>query len=344
MSQESRGVSAYDDEFLCELYRKMSLIRRFEDVVLELVENGDIFSDAHLYQGQEAVAVGTCQPLRDDDMITSTHRPHGHVLAKGIEPRRVMAEIGGKETGISGGRGGEMHMFDPSEGIIGSNGIVGASLPHAAGAALAGTLDGTEQVAVAFFGEGASNQGVVHETMNIAAVWDLPVLFLCENNHYAVTTSVTDSNSAAQVSDRAGGYSMPGKTVDGQDVLAVYEAVADTIEEMRADPGPQMIECETYRYLHHTVAASKMLGDEYRPAEEVEKWRDRDPVSTFAERLEEAGVLDESDRKDLHAEIDAEVDAAVEYMNNGEFPPAEEAGRHLYANESYPDIPQPKYR
>jgi len=342
MAQEQSDLENYGDEFLVELYRRMFLIRTFEDTVQELIESGELFADAHLMQGQEATAVGTTHAIRDDDYVTSTHRPHGHILGMGIDPKDVMAEIGGRETGISGGRGGEQHMFDPSQGIIGSNGIVGASLPHAAGAALASQLDGDDRVAVAFFGDGASNQGVVHETMNLAAVWNLPVLFLLENNQYAVTHSVTDSSGSDHLSDRAEGYGIPGKTIDGQDVLTVYEEVSNAVESIRAGEGPQLVEAETYKYLGHTVSLTGAF--KYRSDEEQEKWRERDPITTFRSSLVTADVRSEDDLESLENEVETEVEEAVAFMQDGDFPMAEDAATHFYQNEEYNDVYQPRSR
>lgn len=342
MSQANASVDGYDSELLRELYRKMGLVRVFEDTVQELVESGDIFTDAHLMQGQEATAIGATHTLRDGDYMTTTHRPHGHILGMGVDPKEVMAEIGGRETGISGGRGGEMHMFDPSRGIIGSNGIVGASLPHAAGAALASQLDGEDAVAIAFFGDGASNQGVVHETMNLAAVWDLPVLFLVENNQYAVTLSVERSSGPDQLSDRAAGYGMPGKTIDGQDVLRVYEEVSESVETIRAGNGPQLIEAETYRYLDHTVSLTGMF--EYRPEREIEQWRERDPVRSFRSQLIESDRVSEQDLRAIDEEVKSEVEAAVTHMQESNFPPADAAADNFYQDEDYPEVYRPRWR
>lgn len=342
MSQANANVDGYDSELLRELYRKMGLVRVFEDTVQELVESGDVFTDAHLMQGQEATAIGATHALRDGDYMTTTHRPHGHILGMGVDPKEVMAEIGGRETGISGGRGGEMHMFDPSRGIIGSNGIVGASLPHAAGAALASQLDGEDAVAIAFFGDGASNQGVVHETMNLAAVWDLPVLFLVENNQYAVTLSVERSSGPDQLSDRAAGYGMPGKTIDGQDVLGVYEEVSESVETIRAGNGPQLIEAETYRYLDHTVSLTGMF--EYRSEGEIEQWRERDPVRSFRSQLIEADGVSEQDLRAIDEEVKSEVEAAVTHMQESSFPPADAAADNFYQDEDYPELYQPRWR
>jgi pyruvate dehydrogenase E1 component alpha subunit len=342
MSQESASLDGYDGEFLRELYRKLYLVRVFEDTVQELVESGELFTDAHLMQGQEATAIGATSALREGDYVTTTHRPHGHVLGMGIEPKRVMAEIGGRETGISGGRGGEMHMFDPSRGVIGSNGIVGASLPHAAGAALASKLDGDDAVAIAFFGDGASNQGVVHETMNLAAVWELPVVFLVENNGYAVTLPVEESSGPERLADRAAGYGMPGRTVDGQDVITVHEEVSDAVESARAGGGPELVEAETYRYLDHTVSLTGMF--DYRAESEEATWRERDPVEGFRTRLLDAGTLSEDDLAWLESTVDETVSEAVAFMEESDHPPAEEAPDHFYANEAYADVYQPRYR
>jgi pyruvate dehydrogenase E1 component alpha subunit len=260
----------------------------------------------------------------------------------GIDPDRVMAEIGGRESGISGGRGGEMHMFDTDEGIVGSNGIVGASLPHAAGAALAAQLDGEDRVAVAFLGDGASNQGVVHETMNLAAVWDLPVLFVVENNRYAVTFPVEDSSGPEHLADRAAGYGMPGETVDGQDVLTVYETVSEAVASARDGGGPRLIEAETYRYLDHSVSLTDVA--DYRSEAEIQAYRERDPVETFADDLLEAGVVSPADREAVDEAVGARVEEAVEAMEASDYPSADDAVEHLYQEPGYDDIPQPRYR
>lgn len=342
MNSETTIAEEYDPEFLSDLYRRMVLVRVFEDTVQDLVESGELFTDAHLMQGQEATAIGATQPLREGDTITTTHRPHGHILGMGIDPKPVMAEIGGRRVGISGGRGGEMHMFAPDEGVIGSNGIVGASVPHAAGAALAAQMDGDDAVSIAFFGDGASNQGVVHETMNLAATWDLPVLFLIENNGYAATTPVESASGSPTLADRAAGYGMEGKTIDGQDVLTVYETVTETVESMRRGGGPVLIEAETYRYLDHTVSLTGL--HDYRPEGEGAEWRERDPITTFRDRLIDADVFSTEDLEAIEDDIRAEVDEAVEFMNANEFPPAEEAARDFYQDEEYADIYQPRYR
>lgn len=342
---QPESAEQYDEHFLRELYRQLRLIRVFEDRVEEMVLHGDLFTDAHLYQGQEAVAVGVCNALSENDLITSTHRPHGHVLAMGVDPNRVMAEIGGRESGVSGGRGGEMHMFEVDRGIIGSNGMVGASLPHAAGAAFAEKLDGNDSVVVSFFGDGAANQGVVHETMNLAAIWDLPVLFVCENNKYAVTASVDDMSTVDRLSERATGYGMPGTTIDGQDVLTVYEETTQAVDDIRRGNGPQWIECETYRYLDHTAAIGRLMGDVgYRSEEEQDSWRERDPIELFAETVTEAGVLTEATLDSVDEQVSQAVDDAVQFMRESEMPPAEDATEHTYQVDDYPNFPQPRYR
>lgn len=342
MAQEAENLEGYDEGLLRDLYRKMYLVRVFEDTVQDLVESGELFTDAHLMQGQEATAIGATHALSEGDYVTTTHRPHGHILGMDIDPKRVMAEIGGRETGISGGRGGEMHMFDPSQGIIGSNGIVGGSLPHAAGAALGSKLDGDGAVAVAFFGDGASNQGIVHETMNLAAVWDLPVLFLVENNGYAVTLPVEKSSGPERLADRAEGYGMSGTTIDGQDVLTVYEEVSDAVESIRAGGGPHFIEAETYRYLDHTVSLTGMF--DYRSESEKSEWRDRDPITTFRTRLVDANRFSESELESLESEVDDAVDSAVEHMKESDLPPADEASDHFYQDENYAEVYQPRYQ
>lgn len=337
------SVDKYDPDMLREAYRQMRLIREFEETVDELGERGEIVGETHLYTGQEAVAVGTCSALRDDDIVGSTHRSHGHVLAKGADPREVMAEIGGKETGIVGGRGGEMHMFAPEIGLLETNSLVGASTPHVAGAVLSGQLDGDDRVGVAFFGDGASNQGVVFETMNLAAIWDLPVVFLCENNQYAVSTSVETAAAGDNLSARASGFGIPSETIDGQDVLTVYETVDAAVERARNGEGPQFVECETYRFTGHYSAEYKLLSEEQQYRDDAEIDRARDPITVMREAVTEAGVLAEDELVSIDKAVEAEVEDAVEFMQDSSFPPAEDALENVYADQNYENTPAPRY-
>ncbi|WP_227378142.1 thiamine pyrophosphate-dependent dehydrogenase E1 component subunit alpha [Haladaptatus halobius] len=341
-------MSGFDEELLLEMYRRMQEIREFERKASELSDAGELPGAVHLYLGQEAVAVGACLALGDDDIIGSTHRGHGHVLAKGADIDEMMAEIAGKELGLNRGRGGSMHMVDFSLGIFGCNAIVGASVPHVAGGALSSKLDGDDRVGVSFFGDGASNEGVVHETMNMAAVWDLPVVFLCENNGYAVSTPDEYAVAGDSVADRAAGYGFPSKTINGQNVLTVYEEVQKAVEGAREDSQPRLVECETLRYSGHfsgEEALSWLEDRPYRPDGEVDDWKEsRDPISTFREALVAAGVASEERLDEIDEEIATEIDEAAEFAVESEYPPAERAAENVYADQDYPHTPATKYR
>ncbi len=316
------------------LYRTMRLIRRFEERVVELVNRDEIPGVTHEYVGQEAVATGVCAALRPDDVITSTHRGHGHILAKGGDPRRMMAELMGKASGYNRGRGGSMHIADLSLGIYGANGIVGAGTPIACGAALAGKLARSDRVAVSFFGDGGMNQGVVHEALNLAAIWRLPVVFVCENNGYAISASISQMAVVERLADRAAAYGMPGTSVDGMDVLAVHAAASEAVERARTGAGPTLLECRTYRFVGH-FTAEKARGIKYRSDEEIALWRERDPLVTYPAWLRQQGI---GDPARVEAEVEALLDEAVAFARQSPFPEAEEALEGMYA-VTYPRLP-----
>jgi len=274
-------------EKLVEMYRKMLEIRFFEEKVFELYAQNLVPGTIHLYAGEEAVAVGVCSNLRKDDYITSTHRGHGHCIAKGAELKRVMAEILGKKTGYCKGKGGSMHIADFSKGMLGATAVVGGGIPIAVGAGLSIKLRDTNQVVACFFGEGASNQGTFHESINMAALWKLPVIFVCENNLYAMGTRQSRAMAIENVADRAIAYGIPGEVVDGNDVLAVYEVAWKAVERARKGEGPTLIECKTYRHKGH----SRIDPAKYRPKEEVEEWLAKDPIKRFKERLLQTNAL-----------------------------------------------------
>lgn len=344
MSQQP-SLDTYDDALLRDLYRTMRLIREFEDTREDLVEAGEVLRHAHLYQGQEAIAAGACLALNDDDIIASTHRCTGHVLAKGADPAAMMAEFGGRTAGLCGGRGGEMHLFDPENGIMESTAMVGGNAPHIAGAMLASELDDDQRVGVSFFGDGAVNQGVTAETMNLAKVWELPVLFICENNQYAVTMGVDRSTAGDAIIDRAAAHNIPAHSIDGQDALAVYETVSTAVEEIRDGSGPQFIECETYRYTGHHSSEDQMLGDEaYRSNEEIESWKERDPLTTFAATVQESGRLTATDLDAIDDAVEETIDDAIAFLRDGEFPSAERALEDVYADQDYEHTPAGRYR
>lgn len=313
-----------------EMLRRMMTIRHFDETARKLIEQGEMGGEVHQYVGEEAVAVGVCSALRLDDVITSTHRGHGHIIAKGGDLRRMMAELGGKRDGYCRGKGGSMHITAVDLGIYGANGIVGGGVPHAVGAAFAAKYLDLGTVAVAFFGDGASNQGVVHEAMNLASIYDLPVIFVCENNHYAVSFGVEHSTSARHISDRAIGYSMPGMTVDGMDVLAVRAATDDAVTRARAGEGPTLIEADTYRYYGHFSHEEMLLAKPYRTKEEIESWRAKDPIARFTEHLVESGIPQER-IVELERSVDRAMAEAIAFMKASPDPDPETAYEDVYA-------------
>jgi len=322
---------------LVAMYRCMRLIRRFENKVVEMVNANEIPGTTHEYVGQEAVAAGVCAALRASDGITSTHRGHGHILAKGGDPRRVMAELFGRADGYNRGRGGSMHIADLALGIYGANGLVGAGTPIACGAALAAKREGRGGVVVSFFGDGAINQGVVHEAMNLAAIWRLPAVFVCENNSYAITASIRDMLAIPRIVDRAAAYGIPGEQVDGMDAMAVHEGARRAVARARAGEGPSLLECVTYRYSGH-FTTEHALGLKYRSQEEMDAWRAKDPLLTFPARLQAMGVLSAEGKDAIDREVEVALDEAIAYSRQSPFPKADEALEGMYA-VSYANTP-----
>jgi len=314
---------------LLEMYQRMLKIRYFEDKVFELYGQNLVPGTIHLYAGEEAVAVGVCANLRKDDYITSTHRGHGHCIAKGADLGKVMAEILGKKTGYCKGKGGSMHIADFSIGMLGATAVVGAGIPIAAGAGLSIKLRGSDQVVACFFGEGASNQGTFHEGINMAAIWGLPVVFVCENNLYAMGTRQNIVMTIQNIADRAVAYGIPGVTVDGNDALAVYEAASEAVNRARQGGGPTLIECKTYRQKGH----SRFDPAAYRPKEEVKEWLKKDPIPRFKNKLIEMGVLTEEEDEKLRSEATAAVEVAVKFAMESPFPEPEEALEDVYVEE-----------
>jgi len=310
-----------------ELYKKMLRIRVFEQKVSELFAKGELDGFYHLYIGQEAVAVGCCAALNKDDYITSTHRGHGHVIAKGADICKMMAEIYGKKTGYCKGKGGSMHIAYPELGILGANGIVGAGLPIATGAAMSAKLQNNGRVALCFFGDGASNQGTFHEAINIASAFNLPVIFVCENNLYGVGTRQTKVRKVEDIAIRAQAYDIPGVIVDGNDVEEVYNVVSQAVDRARAKKGPTLIECKTYRWHTHFEGEP----DTYRPREEVKEWIVKDPIQNYRERLLQSGVIDIKIINDIEKEVIAEINRAVEFAKNSPMPDAITAIEEVYA-------------
>jgi len=308
------------------MFSKMLEIRFFEEKVFELYGQNLVPGTIHLYAGEEAVAVGVCSNLRKDDYITSTHRGHGHCIAKGGELNRIMAEILGKKTGYCKGKGGSMHIADFSKGMLGATAVVGAGLPIAVGAGLSIKLRGTDQVVACFFGEGASNQGTFHESINMASIWKLPILFVCENNLYAMGTRQSRVMSIENIADRAVAYGIPGVSVDGNDVLSVYEVAKNAVEKVRKDEGPILIECKTYRHRGH----SRVDPARYRPKEEVEAWLAKDPIKRFKERLVQTNTLTESEVQQIERKISVKIDEVVRFALESPCPAPEEALEDVY--------------
>jgi pyruvate dehydrogenase E1 component alpha subunit len=309
------------------MYRKMLEIRLFEEKVFDLYGQNLVPGTIHLYAGEEAVAVGVCSNLNVDDYITSTHRGHGHCIAKGADLRRTMAEILGKKTGYCKGKGGSMHIADFAVGMLGATAVVGAGLPIAVGAGLSAKLRKTSQVVACFFGEGASNQGTFHESINMASVWALPVVFVCENNLYAMGTRQSRTMSIQNVADRAAAYGIPGVIVDGNDVLVVYEAARTAVERARAGKGPTLIECKTYRHKGH----SRVDSGKYRPKEEVEEWLGKDPLKRFRQAMLGNGILTQTELEHVEKEVADEVADAVKFALDSPYPEGKEALENVYA-------------
>jgi len=314
-------------ETLIRMLELMLKIRHFENRVKELFAAGEMPGFVHLYLGQEAIAAGVCATLNQDDYITSTHRGHGHIIAKGADMKYMMAELYGKATGYNKGKGGSQHIAWPGLGILGANGIVSGGIPIATGAAMSAKLRKSGQVAVAFFGDGASNEGAFHESLNIAAAFNLPVVYVCENNLYGVGTRQPRVRKIENIADRASGYGMPGVVVDGNNVLAVYEASLEAVKRARMGEGPTLIECKTYRWRTHFEGEP----DTYRPPEEVEAWMRREPIAPYRRHLIEQGIISASEAEALEQRVIAQVDEAVEFARNSPFPAPESALEDLWA-------------
>ncbi|MCP4640932.1 MAG: thiamine pyrophosphate-dependent dehydrogenase E1 component subunit alpha [bacterium] len=306
----------------------MVLIREFEKRVKLLYRAGEIVGAIHLYIGQEAVAVGACTALRDDDCITSTHRSHGHALAKGLDLNRTMAELMGRETGHSKGRGGSMHIFDMTKGFLGGNGIVGGGIPIALGAAFTAQYTDTDRVAVCLFSDGAANQGVLAESLNMAALWGLPVIYLCENNQCAATTSPEKSASTEDIAPRAAGYGVPWVIADGNDVMDVHRVMTEAVARARSGEAPTFVECKTYRVEPHCG----IIADP-RDKEELALWRSeaKDPIARFQVQLVDEGALTTEQIAEVHAEVEQELEEAVAFGRESAFPPVETVAAGLWA-------------
>ena len=321
------GNPALDRAHALALLRQMLLIRRFEEKAAELYTLGKIRGFLHLYIGEEAVAVGAMQALGPEDNIVATYREHGQALARGIPAGALMAEMYGKASGCSGGRGGSMHFFDVSRRFFGGHAIVGGGLPVAVGLALADALRPRRAITACFFGDGAVAEGEFHESLNLASLWKLPVLFLCENNLYAMGTALSRHQAQTDIRKKADAYAMPAEAVDGMDVLAAEAATHAAAARVRAGEGPFLLELRTYRFRAHSMADPEL----YRAKQEVETWKARDPVALFVARLREAGVLAEADLAEIESDVAAQVDQAVRFAEAGPWEPVEDLTRHVYA-------------
>lgn len=313
-----------------EAYRRMLSIRGFEQALPKRIAAGEIPGAVHSSIGQEAALVGACMALRDDDYITGTHRSHGHPIAKGARLAPLMAELMGRATGVCKGRGGSMHLADCSVGIIGESAIVGGGIPLATGAGLSAHVRGTDQVSLAFFGDGAANQGVLYECLNLAAIWKLPVIFFCENNRYAATTPALTTHAQPDVARRASGYDIPGVIVDGQELDAVYEATRMAVERARRGEGPSLVEAKTYRFDEHAIGI--FMPSHYRASDEVERYRrERDPLALYRARLLDAGH-GEAELAEIEGAVERTVAEAVEFGRKSPHPDPASVYDDLYSN------------
>jgi pyruvate dehydrogenase E1 component alpha subunit len=312
------------------LYKGMLELREFEMKVQELYRDGKLPGFVHLYIGEEAVATGVCARLEPNDLIYSTHRGHGHALAKGVSGREVMAELYGKSSGCSGGRGGSMHMYAPEYGFMGTNGIVGAGIPLATGSALSAQLRKSGQVVVVFFGDGAVNSGSFHESVNMGAIWNLPVVYVCENNLYATETAFHRATKNTSVASRAAAYCIEGVEVDGNDVMAVYEAAGAAIDKARSNAGPTLIECKTYRTVGHHEGDP---GTDYRTKDEVESWKRRCPIKTFRNRALASGLIAEAQFEEIERGVDRWLEDAVEFARTSPDPDPDSVLDHIFSDK-----------
>lgn len=309
-----------------EMLRQMQTIRRFEERASDDYHAGDIYGVVHCYIGEEAIAVGVCAALMPDDQIISTHRGHGHCIAKGADLDKMMAELYGRTTGYCKGKGGSMHIADFGVGMLGANGIVAGGISIVTGAALAAQLEGKGRVAVSFFGDGASNAGPFHESLNIAAAWKLPIIYVCENNMYAAQTPALETHAQPDVAKRAHGYGIPGIIIDGNDPIAVYDAAVTAVERARAGHGPTLIECKTYRWRAHTERKGQ---PDLRDRTEIEAWKAKDPIATMLHHLQ--GQLSDADWKAMDDQVMARIEKSVAFAKASPFPKPEDALEDMFA-------------
>ncbi len=317
---------------LLEMYRSMQRIRQFETKTRDLALANELPGFVHVSIGEEASATGVCAALRKTDRITSTHRGHGHLLAKGGQLNRMMAELYGKKTGYCKGKGGSMHIVDYALGILGANGIVGGGLPIATGSALAAVIAGKDDVTACFFGDGASNEGTFHESLNLAAVWKLPVVFVCENNGYGEFTPMQTVTSVRDIAQRATAYNIPGFIVDGNDVMEVFRFASEAVSRARAGEGPTLLECKTYRWEGHVVGEAAFLGEgAYRPTAEVEEWKLKCPIIRYQQFLVGGGKIAKAELDRIDSETTAELEDAIKFARESELPDVSEVTDDVYA-------------
>ncbi len=326
-----KRVTEYPPDLLRRMYLQMQRARQFELRVNQMFLEGALPGTLHLYEGQEACAVGVCENLSDEDWITSTHRPHGHAIAKGVSLDAMMAELFARTTGCVGGYGGSMHVGDPAVGALPAIAIVGGNAPIAAGMALALKMRKLRHVVCCFHGDGAVNEGAYHEGVNMAAIWDLPVVFICENNQYGASTPVAQVTRLERLANRARGYGIPGITIDGMDVLAVYEAVGMAVARARRGEGPMIVECETYRYCGHSRSDTRG----YRAREEEARWRERDPILNLGRRLVEAGLFTDQDLADWDQSVQDELDRAVQFAMASPEPDPRDCLSHVHVEQGW---------
>lgn len=329
---QKRHFADYDRKTLVELLRQMLLIRRFEEKSAEAYSMGKIGGFCHLYIGQEAVAVGAISAIRKDDYVLTSYRDHGQALAKGMSPDAVMAELFGKAGGCSHGKGGSMHMFDKSIGLLGGHAIVGGQIPLATGVAFASKYQGTDQVTLCFFGEAAVNQGAFHESLNMAQLWKLPCIYICENNQYGMGTSLQRAMSLHDISQKASAYEMAAEYVDGMDVLAVKEATARAVERARKEYLPTLIEVRTYRFMGHSMSDP----GNYRTRAEIEKYQERDPLKVFAASLREEKIISDQDYEAMEKQVQEEIEHALRFADESPLPEPEELYTDVYASPITP--------
>lgn len=321
-------MATYEKSFLLSLYRDMVRIRAFEEHAAECFTKGMLAGNIHLSIGQEAAEAGAFAAIEPRDYFTSTHRGHGHAIARGADPKRAMAELFGKAAGYCKGKGGSMHIADRDKGILGANGIVGAGHCISTGAGLSAKIRGTDQVCVCFFGDGSTNQGTFHESLNMASIWKLPIIFVCENNHYGISMSQDRHQAIKDVADRGAAYNIPGIAVDGNDPLAVYEAAAEAVARARAGKGPTLLECKTYRQRGH------FEGDPatYKPKEEQASWMEKDPLPRFAAFLVDNGVCSADEVAAIDAQVAKEVEDAIAFADAQPIPSLESAVVDVYSD------------